>query len=155
MISYLRSDALIINETRFNNRLLIEERVEAVEHASRTALGIALRFIYLDDGPLNISRDKMIVAEVLLDDAERLVLRSLYNLTKGDRRGTYGPGAARVARASRYRCQECEFPDVRTLTIDHVKGRVAGTPFACLCSNCHSIKSRRDDWTGRKRQPPA
>ena len=42
--------------------------------------------------------------------------------------------------------------DVRVLSLDHVEGRVQGTPFACLWANCHTLKSRRVDWTGRPRQ---
>jgi hypothetical protein len=36
------------------------------------------------------------------------------------------------------------------MNLDHVNGRVAGTPFACLCANCHTIKSRANDWNGEK-----
>jgi hypothetical protein len=28
------------------------------------------------------------------------------------------------------------------LQLDHVKGRVPDTPFACLCANCHTLRHR-------------
>jgi hypothetical protein len=155
MIPYLRSDALMIDEARFNNRDLIDVRVAAADQAHRGALRTALRYLYLDDGPVNLPSKRLLASQGYLDPAEKLVIRFLFYRTNGRLRADYGADSLRAARASRYRCQECGFPDVRTLTLDHVEGRIMGTPFACLCWNCHSIKSRRYDWTGKKREPPA
>jgi hypothetical protein len=99
---------------------------------------------------VNLPRERLLRAERHLEAAERIVIRWLYTRTNGNLRSSYGASALRAARASRYRCQECNFGDVRVLNLDHVNGRVAGSPFACLCANCHTIKSRKSDWTGEK-----
>src|SRR5262249_44205084 len=112
----------------------------------RTALG----YLYKDDGPVNLPRDRLRVAEPHLEAAETIVIRWLYTRTNGSLRSSYGAAALRAARASRYRCEVCKFADVRVLNLDHVNGRVTGTPFACLCANCHTLKSRESDWTGEK-----
>ena len=153
MDSYLRPDALAIDGARFNNPDLIEERVASIDRAIQGSLRTALRYLYMDDGPVNLPRDRLLAAEGHLEPAERVVIRLLYTRTNGSLRAAYGANSLRAARTSRYRCGECRFPDVRALNLDHVDGRVAGSPFACLCANCHSIKSRRGDWSGKRRQP--
>lgn len=155
MTSYLRSDALTIDGGRLNDGDHIAARVAAAPDADRGALRTALSYLYLDDGPVNLPRERLLKAEAHLDPAERLVIRYLYTRTNGSLRAEFGAGSLRAARAARYRCQECRFPDVRVLTSDHVNGRVPGTPFAYLCANCHMIKSRREDWKGVKREPLA
>jgi hypothetical protein len=153
MNPHMRPDALIIDGVWFNDAAIIASRVAAAPEADRVSLRTALRFLYLDGGPLNLDREHLLAAQSHLDPAERLMVRLLYNQVRGPRRSTYGPSAALAARTSRYRCQECGHPDVWALNLDHVKWRVAGTPFACLCANCHAIKSRAKDWTGRKLEP--
>lgn len=144
---------LVIDAEAFNNDSLIEARVSVVGVDAQGALRTALRFLYQDKGPLNLPRQRLIVADEFLDDAERIVIRWLFTRTNGSLRKTYGSAALLAARVSRYRCEVCAFPDVRVLNIDHVDGRVLGTSFACLCANCHAIKSRKHDWTGRKVVP--
>lgn len=144
---------LVINAEAFNNDSHIEARVSAVGAGAQGALRTALCFLYQDDGPINLPRLRLVVAEEFLDEAERVVIRWLYTRTNGSLRKTYGSAALLAARVSRYRCEVCGFPDVRVLNIDHVDGRVVGTAFACLCANCHAIKSRKHDWTGLKLVP--
>jgi hypothetical protein len=142
---------LTINAFRFNDEQHVAGRVSAVPKEVRGSLQTALRYLYLDNGPVNLPAKRRKVAEPYLDDAERIIIRWLSTRTNGRLRADYGASALRAARASRYRCSECQFADVRTLNLDHVAGRVAETAFACLCANCHAIKSRKSDWTGRKR----
>lgn len=141
---------LVINAAAFNDRARIEVRVAAVDKTAQGALRTALTYLYLDDGPTNLPRPRLVVAEFHLDATERIVVRWLATRTSGSLRKTYGAQALLAARRSRYRCEACGFADVRTLNIDHVDGRVVGTAFACLCANCHAIKSRKLDWTGVK-----
>jgi hypothetical protein len=135
--------------SRFNNDGHIESRVATIPEADRSLLRTALSYLYRDDGPVNLPRKRLLAAEPYLEVAERLVIRWLYTRTNGNLRSKYGAGALRAARTSRYRCEVCGFADVRVLNLDHVHGHVAGTPFACLCANCHTIKSRKCDWTAR------
>jgi hypothetical protein len=141
---------LSIEADRFNNDHHLETRLAVVPPSHRGALRTALGYLYNDNGPINLPRDRLLLAEVYLEEAERLIIRWLYTRTNGNLRSAYGAVALRAARASRYRCEVCGFADVRVLNLDHVNGRVADTPFKCLCANCHTIKSRENDWTGEK-----
>jgi len=144
-----------IDPPRFNDEAFIEGRVEGVPKADRGALRTTLRYLYLDDGPLNLMRDRRLAAEPYLDAAERVLVRWLATRTNGSERRNYGSLALRAARSSRYRCQRCGCADVRVLNLDHVEGRVDGAAFACLCANCHTLKSRERDWSGGRRQAKA
>jgi hypothetical protein len=144
------TEPLTIALGRFNDDVDLEARVAAVPLADRGSLRTALGYLYKDDGPVNLPRDRLLAAEPYLDAAERLVIRWLYTRTNGNLRAAYGAAALRAARCSRYRCEVCGFEDVRVLNLDHVNGRVADTPFSCLCANCHTIKSREKDWTGER-----
>jgi len=139
-----------IDTAAFNNDTLIAERVAAAADRDRGALRTTLNYLYMDDGPVNLPRKRLLAAEPHLSLAERIIVRWLYTRTNGNLRRTYGADALRAARTGRYRCQVCGFSDVRVLNIDHVDGRIAGTAFACLCANCHTIKSRKCDWSGKK-----
>src|SRR5262245_23039474 len=145
---------LTIDADRFNDEVAIAHRIAAVPVDAQSGLRTALRYLYLDSGPINLQRKQRLQAEPHLDAAERIVIRWLATRTNGNLRKHYGREALRAARLSRYRCNECGFADVRTLNLDHIDGRVAGTAFACLCANCHAIKSRKFDWTGKKRVLP-
>lgn len=144
---------IAISGEAFNNDFLIEARVLAIDADAQGALRTALRYLYKDNGPLNLPRQRLIIANEFLDDAERIVIRWLFTRTNGNLRKTYGSAALLAARMSRYRCEVCGFSDVRVLNIDHVDGHVVGSAFACLCANCHAIKSRKRDWTGVKLVP--
>lgn len=139
-----------IDSTRFNVPEYIESRVMIVPVPDRGSLRTALSYLYQDDGPINLPRERLLAADPHFEPAERIVVRWLYTRTNGNLRSSYGASALRAARSSRYRCEVCGFQDVRVLNLDHVKGRVTDTPFACLCANCHTIKSRESDWTGEK-----
>ncbi|MCG8585470.1 MAG: hypothetical protein MI757_12230 [Pirellulales bacterium] len=137
----------VIDRVCFGDVSLIDSRVAAAPHADQGALRTTLAYLYLDDGPINLPRDRLKLAERYLDQAERIVVRWLYTRTNGSERKNYGSNALLAARAARYRCESCGFSDVRVLNLDHVHGRNPdNSEFACLCANCHAIKSRGKDW---------
>jgi hypothetical protein len=140
--------AYVIPQGRFDNPDYIERRVHAVPAASKGSLRTALSYLYLTDGPINLPKDRRKVAEPFLEPAELLLARWLAYRTNGGGRRDYGANALRQARLSHYRCEKCYFPDVRALELDHVRGSPVRL-FACLCANCHNIKSRKEDWTGK------
>lgn len=143
-----------IDSTRFNDPAYIESRVTMVPVSDRGSLRTALNYLYQDYGPINLPRARLLAADPHFEPAERIVIRWLYTRTSGNLRSEYGSDSLRAARFSRYRCEVCGFQDVRVLNLDHVNGRVTDTPFACLCANCHTIKSRESDWTGEKPLAP-
>ena len=139
---------LTIDATRFGNSELIESRVAKLPADEQGSFRTALKYLYLDDGPINLPRDRLKISEPYLDSAEHIVIRWLYTRTNGSERKNYGRNALLAARAARYRCESCGFPDVRVLNLDHVHGRDSDLDeFACLCANCHTIKSRAYDWS--------
>jgi hypothetical protein len=143
-------EVLSIDRRRFNNDRHIANRTLMAETPHRGALRSALLYLYMDNGPRNLPRKRLLLAAPYLEVAECLVARWLYTRTNGRLRSQYGAAALIAARTSRYRCSECNFADVRVLNLDHIDGRIIGTGFACLCANCHTIKSRKSDWTGTK-----
>jgi hypothetical protein len=145
---------LSIDPTRFNDNAFIQNRLSMAALLDRGSLHTALKYLYMDDGPINLPRDRLKLAKPYLDEAERILIQWLQTRTNGSERKNYGKDALIAARRSRYRCQQCTFPDVRTLNLDHVEGRVIGASFACLCANCHTIKSREKDWNGVSREQP-
>jgi hypothetical protein len=140
-----------LNTERFEDPTFIERRLAAVPPKDRGCMRSLLRYIYAKDGPVNMQKARYSPVRQYLEPAEKIVAQWLRTRTNGRHRKSYGHDALRCARASRYRCQNCGFPDVRTLHLDHVEGKIAGATFACLCANCHNIKSRKSDWTGRRR----
>ena len=139
---------LSIDPDRFNNAAYIGVRVTAAAPSDRGSLRTVLTYLYQDDGPINLPRSRLKIGARYLDATEHVLVRWLYTRTNGSERKKYGKRAFLAARRSRYRCEDCGFADVRALNLDHVEGRTADTPFACLCANCHSIKSRERDWLG-------
>jgi hypothetical protein len=142
------STLLSIDRDRFNNDAYVQQRVAAAALPDRGSLQTALKYLYLDNGPINLPRDRLKLTKPYLDEAERVLIQWLQTRTNGSERKNYGKDALVAARQSRYRCEHCGFADVRALNLDHVEGRVTGASFACLCANCHAIKSREKDWTG-------
>ena len=136
---------------RFDNQAYIDSRVRLESASIQGCLRSALAYLYLTNGPANLPRERMKVADPHLEARERLLARWLYTRTNGSLRSTYGSRALASARQARYRSITCGFADVRTLQLDHVSGRTPDTAFACLCANCHCIKSREQDWSGKKR----
>ena len=139
---------MAIDLSRFNNAAYLESRIGAAPKADQDALRTALAYLYNDDGPINLPRVRLLLAKKHLDPAELVVIQWLYIRTNGKLCKCYGAGALRAARSSRYRCKSCGFTDVRALNLDYVNGHTTGTPFDCLCANCHTIKSRKSDWVG-------
>ena len=138
----------LIPINRFDHPEYLADRLQHAPPSARGALRTALRFIYETDGPENLPRNRLKLAEPWLEPAEAVVARWLYTRTNGSLRATYGKSALRSARTQRYRCEHCGHADVRVLNLDHVGGRMDSSSFACLCSNCHALKSRAKDWTG-------
>jgi hypothetical protein len=145
-MSKLSNSVYLIRPARFDNESHIERRVASLPEAIQGSVRSALRYLYLTDGPRNLPRPRRKIAEPYLDRAERIVVRWLQRRTNGQYRRTYGFRALQCARLARYRCEECGEGDVRVLEFDHVEGRVAHSRFACLCANCHKIKTRKWDW---------
>jgi hypothetical protein len=140
---------LTIDPSRFGDTTLIESRVSQLPNTEQGSFRTALSYLYLPDGPVNLPRGRLLVSESYLDAAERLVIRWLYTRTNGSERKNYGRNALLAARAAQYRCESCGFADVRVLNLDHVHGRDSEMDeFACLCANCHTIKSRANEWSG-------
>ena len=121
-----------IPSERFDKPSYIELRVQTAPELARGSLRTALRYIYLSDGPLNLSRKRLQTAQSFVEPRERLLLHWLYNRTNGNLRSTYGSRSLIAARTSRYRCCKCGFADIRALHIDHVEGRTENTSYACL-----------------------
>jgi len=144
-------EIFVVPEVRFNNKDYIEKRIINADYIDRGYLRTVLKYLYLTDGPINLPRERFKKAEKYLDQAEMILARWLITRTNGSLRAEYGKESLISARNAHYRCQICGFPDVRVLHIDHVNGRVFGSNFACLCANCHNIKSREKDWSGEKR----
>ena len=80
------------------------------------------------------------------------MVRYLKSRTNGGGRERYGAAALRAARRAKYRCESCSNGDARVLIFDHVNGRYDVKNFLVLCADCHQIKSRIFDWTGKKRE---
>lgn len=141
----------LIPMDRFDSPSYIEERIAASETSSPGGLRTTLKYLYLSDGPINLPKDRLKAAEPFLEVGERVLVRWLQTRTNGSERKNYGASALRAARAQRYRCEHCGHADVRVLHLDHLEGRGRSGGFACLCANCHMLKSRAKDWTGRAR----
>jgi hypothetical protein len=143
-------DQYCIPADRFENLSHIEDRVARTLAQDQGPLRSVLKCLYLFEGPTNIPRDRLKQAHAYLDPAEVVLTRWLATRVSGSLRARYGKESLRRARLARYRCETCLFPDVRALHLDHVHGLLA-KQFACLCANCHNIKSRKDDWDGTKK----
>jgi len=128
-------EPVTIDPTRFNNTDLIESR------AGPDALRAALRYLSFDDGPFSLPEETRKAAEPHLDRAERLLVGWLAIRTKGYLGDSDGRAEMSATRGARYRCQECDYADVRVLNLDEIDGSLE-----CLCSNCHVIRTR---WRGK------
>ena len=140
----------LIPMERFDNSEYVEIRVSAAPPAAVGSLRTTLTYLYLTSGPINLPRARLKTSEPFLEDAECILVRWLQTRTNGNERKNYGAPALRAARRQRYRCEHCGHADVRVLHLDHIKGRKSvGGGFACLCANCHMLKSRKYDWSGQ------
>ena len=143
-------ERFVIPQDRFDNPAYIEQRLLTIPEENHGSMRSTLRSIYLTDGPTNFAPKRFAAAKNHLEPAELVLARWLKTRTNGSLRSRYGANALREARAARYRCRDCQFPDIRVLHLDHVKG-LEFREFSCLCAKCHNIKSRKTDWDGKKR----
>jgi len=150
-IQYERQKRLQYQVTReyLENRTLIVQRVNAASTKSAGSLRTVLSYLYLADGPTNLRNSQYKLAEPNLRPFERVLARYLKSRTNGRGRRTYGKPALTAARKAHYRCQVCGERDVRTFNLDHVHGTHDTNNFFLLCANCHHIKGRMFDWTGK------
>jgi len=140
-----------IPTNRFDNKLFIIKRVGEANISVAGSLKSTLSYLYFSDGPKNLPRERLKVSESYLEPREIVLARWLQTRTNGSLRSKYGVKALLAARSSRYKCASCGFADIRALHLDHVEGHTADTEFACLCANCHNIKSREHDWSGERK----
>ncbi len=138
---------------RFDNLEYIEARVSGLEPSVVGSVRTALKYLYITNGPINLPRDRMLKVQPFLEPAEKVLVRWLYTRTNGSERKRYGSAALLAARKQRYRCEHCGHADVRVLNLDHVEGRHNRELFVCLCTNCHTLKSRDRDWVNQARHP--
>lgn len=142
----MRADAAswILPLARFNDNAEIERRLSEAPPHKRGGLGNALRYLYVDDGPVNLQLPRFREAEPFLEPVELRAVRWMRTRTNGNGRRIYGTASIVAARTARFRCEDCGHADVRTLQIDHVDGRHGESALRCLCANCHQIKSTAD-----------
>jgi hypothetical protein len=139
----------LIPMIRFDNEIFVETRISSAPKKIAGLLKTTLKFLYFMEGPKNLPRTRLLAAEPFLEPAEVVLTRWLYTRTNGSERKDYGAQALQAARRQRYRCEHCGHADVRVFQLDHVSGRKGPSEFSCLCANCHVLKSRGHDWSGR------
>jgi hypothetical protein len=139
----------IIPESNFTQSY-IDSRLSEVIDVDRPFLRSCLNYLY--GSTKTLDKERLVTSEQYLTSAERVLIRWLHTRSNGSERANYGPDCVVVAKASRFRCSQCLNPDVRVLQIDHVNGRGADVEksFDCLCANCHMIKSREKNWSGKR-----
>ncbi len=135
-----------------DNTDAIAARCEGLERNVAVSLKLVLSYLYLTGGPLNLRNPQYNPCAELLSPAELVMTRYLKTRTNGNGRRHYGQAALRAARKAKYRCEACSNGDVRVLVLDHVNGRTDVKNFFMFCADCHQIKSRLFDWTGKKRE---
>jgi len=134
-----------------DNAEAIEVRCRGLDKTVAASLSLTLRYLYLTDGPINLRNPQFNPCAELLSPAELVMVRYLKSRTNGGGRRHYGEAALRAARKAKYRCEACSNGDVRVLVLDHALGSKDVKNFFMFCADCHQIKSRLFDWTGKKR----
>lgn len=134
--------------------VMIDNRVQTAPEGARGALRLVLSYLFRSDGPTNLKNPQYRLAEPHLKEHEIVLARYLKSRTNGTGRRKYGKAGLRALRKAQYRCQACPEDDVRLLVLDHANGREDTEAFFVLCANCHQLKSRLFDWTGKKRNAP-
>jgi hypothetical protein len=140
-----------IPDDRFDNTDYIHRRLAAADSSVSGSLRSTLSYLYMMKGPKNLPKDRLKSSEPHLERREFVLVRWLQTRTNGSLRSKYGAKALQAARSAKYKCITCGYSDVRALHLDHIDGHIEGTDFACLCANCHNIKSRACDWSGEKK----
>lgn len=141
-----------VDPKNLDNAEAIESRCAGLEKKEAAALSLMLRYLYLAEGPLNLTNGPFNLSKDHLSDAESIMVKYLKSRTNGNGRRRYGGAALRAARKARYRCEACSNADVRVLVLDHANGRNDVENFIMFCADCHQIKSRLYEWTGKKRE---
>jgi len=145
----------IIPEERFNNQnYLSEKRDNNVPF--KGVIESVIKYLYFDTQHNGIStfnniKKKIIIENNLLEPREIIILKYLSSRTNGRLKSQYGALAIKEAKDAKYRCKVCGNPDIRTLCLDHIWVDEKLEGFKMLCQNCHSIKSRLEDWCGDKK----
>ena len=129
----------------------IECRVKSAPKQARGALNLVLSYLFNKSGPTNLKNPQYKIAEAYLTEYEIVLARYLKSRTNGNGRKSYGKAGLNAMRAAAYRCQVCGEGDVRILVLDHANGRNDTEAFFVLCANCHQLKSRLFDWTGKRK----
>lgn len=139
-------DSWIINEENFSPEK-IKTRIEQCPDGEKKFLQSALNYLY--GSTRTIDKERVNMSLKHLSNAEKKVIKWLFARTNGSLRKDYGANALLAAKNAKYKCSNCPFDDVRALELDHVEGKRSKalvTNFACLCANCHNIKSFKQDW---------
>jgi hypothetical protein len=140
----------VVARNRFENLPYIEQRIGLAPSPARGSLKTVLRYLYMSAGPTHLPAARFKASLPYLERVEEMLARWLRTRTDGRLKKRYGVNALKRARSAHYRCETCGFADVRALHLDHVYG-LGQKVFACLCANCHNVKSREHDWSGKKR----
>lgn len=146
-----RRNAFVVPPGTIDDGHSIMLRVAAAPKSVRSALKLVLNYLFQTGGPTNLRNPQYRVAEPYLTDYEIILARYLKSRTNGNGRRKYGKAGLLAMRRAQYRCEVCAEGDVRFLVLDHANGRSDVEAFFVLCANCHQLKSRLFDWSGRKR----
>ncbi|MDP1586403.1 MAG: HNH endonuclease signature motif containing protein [Prosthecobacter sp.] len=141
----------IVPKNIINNDELITSRVEAAMPDARSSLRLVLSYLFKSNGPTNLRNRQYSAAKPYLTNYENSLACYLKSRTNGNGRRAYGKAGLMAMRRSAYRCEVCGEGDVRLLVLDHANGRDDVETFFVLCANCHQLKSRLFDWTGKKK----
>ena len=132
-----------IDGSLVENQDSIETRIAEVPEPDQDPVRIVLGYLYLNDGQVSLMRETKSKAEPYLTPVELFVFQWLYKRTDGKLRRHYGPSVLDAVKRSRYRCERCDFADVRVLNLEKSETDSAGRQqFACLCANCNTIAAR-------------
>jgi hypothetical protein len=146
-----RKPFFVVPPNAFDDAPAIEQRVQAAPQSARGALKLVLSYLFQSDGPTNLKNPQYQIAAPHLKNYEVILARYLKSRTNGTGRKKYGKAGLMALRKAKYRCQVCEENDVRMLVLDHANGRDDTKAFFVFCANCHQLKSRLFDWTGKKK----
>ena len=133
-----------IDGSLLGNDQAIDARIDSLPEAEREAVRHTLRYLYIPDGPVALSREYKLIAEPHLDAVEHFRLQWLFKRTNGKLRNHYGRPALIAARRASYQCVRCGFNDVRALNLERIPTTSDSDQpeFECICANCNIIAAR-------------
>jgi len=133
-----------IDPAIIGNRDAIEARAAELSEEDRQVFVLVMSYLFLPDGPRSIAREDKAQAESLLNPDELFVFNWLHKRTDGKLKRMYGSNVLDTVKRARYRCETCDFADVRALNLE--KGEydeaTKSQNFICLCANCNTVASR-------------